>query len=165
MNKQHHYLLTTKWTGNKGKGTSNYTAYDRNHLVVAENKQEILCSSDPSFRGDKTRYNPEELFVASLSSCHMLWYLHLCSEAGIVVTEYTDNAKGTMTINADDSGYFTEVTLYPEVTIADASMMDKANELHTKANQLCFIANSCNFPIHHKPTCKIKVQIINKDEN
>ena len=86
----------------------------------------------------------------------MLWYLHLCSEAGIVVSEYIDNAKGTMVANTDGGGRFTEVTLYPDVTITDEAMEEKANELHKKANQLCFIANSCNFPIHHKPTCKIK---------
>ena len=156
MSNQHHYSLTLKWTGNKGSGTSAYTAYERSHVVCAANKPELLCSSDASFRGDKTKYNPEELLVASLSSCHMLWYLHLCSEAGIVVTKYADNAKGTMTVNADGGGHFTEVTLYPEVTITEEAMEEKANELHKRANQLCFIANSCNFPIHHKPICKIK---------
>ena len=153
---QHHYSLTLKWTGNKGKGTSGYTAYDRSHVVSILNKPELLCSSDANFRGDKTKYNPEELLVASLSSCHMLWYLHLCSEAGVVVTDYTDNAKGTMIVTDDGGGHFTEVTLYPEVTITDKSMEVKANELHRRANQLCFIASSCNFPIRHKPTCKIK---------
>ena len=103
MSNQHHYSLTLKWTGNKGSGTSAYTAYERSHIVSVANKPDLLCSSDASFRGDKTKYNPEELLVASLSSCHMLWYLHLCSEAGIVVTEYTDNAKGTMTVSADGS--------------------------------------------------------------
>jgi organic hydroperoxide reductase OsmC/OhrA len=156
MNKQHHYSLTVKWTGNKGTGTNNYNAYDRSHLVLAENKQEILCSSDPSFRGDTTKYNPEEFLLAALSACHMLSYLHLCSAAGVVVTDYFDNAKGTMTETGDGGGHFTEVTLYPDVTIADETMTDKANELHHKAGKLCFIANSCNFPVHHKPTIKIE---------
>lgn len=156
MSKQHHYSLALKWTGNKGNGTSAYTAYERSHVVSITNKPDLLCSSDPNFRGDKTRYNPEELLVASISSCHMLWYLHLCSEAGVVVTDYIDNAKGTMEETADGGGHFTEVTLYPEVTITNISMEEKANELHKRANQLCFIANSCNFPIHHKPTTKIK---------
>src|SRR4051812_14378129 len=113
MSKQHHYSVTIKWTGNKGTGTSAYTAYDRSHSAIVENKSELLCSSDPSFRGDKTRHNPEDLFVASLSSCHMLWYLHLCSEAGVVVTDYVDNAKGTMVVTEDGGGHFAEVTLYP----------------------------------------------------
>lgn len=156
MSNQHYYSLTLKWTGNKGQGTSAYTAYERSHIVTIQNKPDLLCSSDADFRGDKSRHNPEELLVASLSSCHMLWYLHLCSEAGIVVTEYTDNAKGTMIVTDDGGGRFSEVTLYPEVTITDRSMEEKANELHKRANQLCFIANSCNFPIHHKPIFKIK---------
>ena len=156
MSKQHNYSILIKWTGNKGNGTSSYTAYDRSHSVIIENKPELLCSSDAAFRGDKTKYTPEELLVASISSCHMLWYLHLCSEAGVVITDYIDNAKGTMVVTDDGGGHFTEVTLYPEVTIIDSSMEEKANELHKKANKLCFIANSCNFPIHHKPTCKIK---------
>lgn len=151
----HHYSLTVKWTGNKGIGTNNYNAYSRSHSVIAENKQEILCSSDPSFRGDKTKYNPEEFLLAALSACHMLSYLHLCSTAGVVVTDYFDNAKGTMSETDGGGGHFTEVTLYPSVTIADETMINKATELHHKANQLCFIANSCNFPIHHKPTIKI----------
>lgn len=155
MNMDHHYSLTVKWTGNKGIGTNNYNAYSRSHSVIAENKQEILCSSDPSFRGDKTKYNPEEFLLAALSACHMLSYLHLCSTAGVVVTDYFDNAKGAMSETDGGGGHFTEVTLYPSVTIADETMINKATELHHKANQLCFIANSCNFPIHHKPTIKI----------
>ena len=92
MSISHHYALSIKWTGNKGTGTSSFTAYNRNHIVSIEDKPDLLCSSDPNFSGDKTMYNPEELLVASLSSCHMLWYLHLCSQAGVVVTDYIDNA-------------------------------------------------------------------------
>ena len=156
MSNQHLYSLTVKWTGNKGSGTSSYTAYDRSHLITVANKPELLCSSDAAFRGDKTKYTPEDLLIASISGCHMLWYLHLCSEAGVVVTEYTDNAKGTMIVTEDGGGQFTEVTLYPEVTITNKSMEEKANELHKKATQLCFIARSCNFPIHHKPIVQIE---------
>ena len=156
MSNKHLYSLTVKWMGNKGTGTSSYTAYDRSHLIIVENKPELFCSSDAAFRGDKTKYTPEDLLVASISGCHMLWYLHLCSEAGVVVIEYTDNAKGTMIVTEDGGGQFTEVTLYPEVTITNKSMEEKANELHKKANQLCFIARSCNFPIHHKPIVQIK---------
>ncbi|MEO6218956.1 MAG: OsmC family protein [Ginsengibacter sp.] len=94
--------------------------------------------------------------VAALSGCHMLSYLHLCALAGIVVVEYSDNASGTMEQTPDGGGHFTEVTLTPTVVVADESMIDKANELHHKASQLCFIANSCNFPVHHKPICNIK---------
>ncbi len=156
MKGQHQYNLTIKWTGNSGTGTNDYRSYNRDYTVSTENKAEILSSADPSFRGDNTMYNPEELLVASLSGCHMLSYLHLCALSGIVVVEYSDNATGTMKETPDGGGHFTEVTLYPQVVITDESMIDKANELHHKANQLCFIANSCNFPIHHKPNCTVK---------
>ena len=138
-----------------GKGTSQYKAYSRNHEISSEDKPTIYASSDPSFRGEATRYNPEELFVASLSSCHMLWYLHLCSEAGVIVIDYIDNATGTMTETEDGSGHFTEVTLHPVVIVTDASMINKANELHYEAHKFCFVANSCNFPVHHNPSCQV----------
>jgi len=155
MNGQHNYKLTIKWTGNKGTGTSDYRAYDRSHTISVENKVEILASSDPAFRGDKTRHNPEDLLVASLSSCHMLSYLHLCVMGGVVVTDYVDNATGIMTETPNGGGVFTEVTLNPVVTVTEISMTEKANELHKKANELCFIANSVNFPVKHNPTCNI----------
>ena len=156
MDKLHSYNLTIKWTGNKGSGTSGYRDYDRSHTIIGQNKEEIAASSDPSFRGDKSRYNPEELLVASLSSCHMLWYLHLCSEAGVTVTDYTDNATGQMIETSNGGGHFKEVMLNPVVTVADSSMVAKANELHKKANELCFVANSVNFPVHHNPGCMVK---------
>lgn len=151
--KTHNYATTINWTGNTGKGTQNYTAYKRDYSISAQGKTEIAGSSDPAFRGDPTRYNPEELLLASLSSCHMLWYLHLCAEAGIIVTAYSDSATGIMTETANGSGRFTEVTLYPVVTVTESTMIETANDLHKKANELCYIANSCNFPIHHKPVC------------
>src|SRR5690606_19559724 len=124
MKGQHHYSLTTKWTGNTGTGTSAYREYDRSHSIILDNKVDILASSDPNFRGDKTRHNPEELFLASISSCHMLWYLHLCAEAGIIVTDYIDSANGIMTETPDGGGKFTAVTLNPLVTITDISKKD-----------------------------------------
>jgi organic hydroperoxide reductase OsmC/OhrA len=151
MNKQHHYTTTIKWTGNKGTGTSRYDEYERNHTLSINNKADILCSSDTPFRGDGTKHNPEDMLLASLSSCHMLWYLHLCADAGVVVTDYTDQATGTMIEVTGGGGHFTEVVLRPVVTVKDASMIAKANELHDKAHEKCFIANSCNFPIRHEP--------------
>jgi len=156
MNRQHYYHLTVKWTGNLGTGTSNYKEFERSHSILVDNKIEILGSSDPAFRGDKTKHNPEELLIASISSCHMLWYLHLCSEAAVIVTDYTDGATGLMIETSNGGGKFTEVTLNPIVTITDISMIKKANELHKKANKLCFVANSMNFPVYHVPMCKVK---------
>ncbi len=148
--KTHEYEITVKWTGNEGQGTKNYTSYSRSHTISGKEKyQEILASSDPSFLGDKTRYNPEDLFLSSLSACHMLWYLHLCTVNNIVVSDYVDHATGIMEESANGSGKFKEVTLNPIVTIDNKEMAAKANELHTEANKMCFIANSCNFKIKH----------------
>jgi len=156
MHKSHNYSLTVKWTGNRGTGTSDYRAYDRNHIIQSESKADIDGSSDPAFRGDKTRYNPEDLMVASLSACHMLVYLHLCAVGGVVVTDYIDNASGNMVETPDGGGHFTEVILKPVVTVKDSSMIDKANELHHEANKLCFIANSVNFPVKHEPVAVVE---------
>ena len=155
MNGQHHYNLTLKWTGNKGTGTSDYRAYERSHTICVDGKTEISVSSDPAFRGDKTKYNPEEFLVAAISSCHMLSYLHLCAVAGVVVTDYVDHATGIMVETPNGSGHFTEVTLNPIVTVTEISMIEKANELHKKANELCFIANSVNFPVGHNASCRV----------
>lgn len=156
MERTHRYSSTIIWTGNRGTGTDNYKNYERSHRILVKNKQEISASSDPSFRGDNTKHNPEELFLSSLSSCHMLWYLHLCSEAGIIVLEYSDNCTGIMTESLNGAGKFSEVTLNPVVTVKNKAMIEKAIALHKKANELCFLANSVNFRIIHKPTIKHK---------
>lgn len=152
MNGQHHYKATIKWTGNKGTGTNHYRNYERSHQIIIENKEVLSGSSDPAFRGDQTKHNPEDLLISSLSACHMLVYLHLCSVAGIIVVEYMDNATGIMQETTNGGGHFTEVTLNPIVVVTEKSMIAKANELHKKANELCFIANSVNFPVRHNPT-------------
>jgi len=144
------------WTGNNGTGTDGYSNYERSHSINIENKASISGSADPAFRGDNTKHNPEDLLVSSLSSCHMLWYLHLCSEAGIIVVEYSDIASGILVETLNGGGHFTEVTLNPVVIVAENSLIEKANELHIKANELCFIANSVNFPVKHNPTIKTK---------
>lgn len=154
MNRQHHYAINLTWTGNTGQGTLNYRGYERSHELYVEGKPVIYASSDPSFRGDRTKYNPEELLVASLSSCHMLWYLHLCSEAGIIVIDYSDKATGVMEEGSDGGGKFKEVTLNPVITITDQSKTQQAEQLHKRANELCFIANSVNFAVKHNAEIK-----------
>lgn len=156
MPKHHSYNVKIEWTGNKGTGTSSYRAYERSHSIQVEGKPEILGSSDPAFRGDNTKHNPEDMLVSSLSACHMLFYLHLCAEAGITVVEYVDNVSGTMEETPNGGGRFTEVILRPTVTITDKSRTEEANQLHHKANELCFIANSCNFPVRHEPICQVR---------
>ncbi len=147
----HQYKATVTWTGNEGLGTQHYTQYSRNHEIAIDGKATIAGSADPAFRGDSSKHNPEDLLVASLSSCHMLWYLHLCAVDGIVVESYSDEASGTMIETAETGGHFTEVVLHPIVKVKEASMVEKANALHHKAHALCFIANSVNFTVRHEP--------------
>jgi organic hydroperoxide reductase OsmC/OhrA len=151
----HHYSLTTVWTGNTGKGTLTYRDYERLYEVRIPQKPVLLGSSDPKYRGDPTRYNPEDLLVASLSGCHMLWYLHLCSEKKIICTHYSDAAEGEMETSADGSGRFTKVILHPEIVITSEVGLKVAHELHERAHALCFIANSVNFPIEIAPTIRV----------
>ena len=148
--KEHTYHTKLQWTGNTGKGTETYRGYERSHKISAEGKQTIEASSDPSFRGDKTKYNPEELFVASLSSCHMLWFLHLCSDASVIVLEYSDRAIGKMLETNDGNGRFSEVILHPHVRVKEQWMIQKLDSIHETAHAFCYIANSCNFPVKHE---------------
>jgi organic hydroperoxide reductase OsmC/OhrA len=153
MQPQHEYRITTTWTGNLGTGTSSYRAYARDHEIAGESKYApLLGSSDRHFRGDASKYNPEELLVAALSACHMLAYLHLCADRGIVVTDYRDDAEGEMAEHADGSGNFTSVILRPRVTITDPGRAAEADALHEQAHELCFIARSVNFPVEHEAT-------------
>jgi len=152
----HTYDTEVTWTGNLGDGTSGYRSFSRAHEVTAAGPPPIFGSSDPAFRGDPTCWNPEQLLVASLSQCHMLWYLYLSAVGGgVIVTAYTDHARGTME-ETDVGGRFTEVVLHPHVEIAAAEMVDKARALHADAHRACFIANSVNFPVHHEPTISIR---------
>ena len=153
MSRQHVYRTTTTWTGNLGSGTSSYRAYSRNHEITGPLKAAAISgSSDPSFRGDATRFNPEELLVGSLSACHMLWVLHLCADAGIVVLDYRDEAIGEMMEHPDGSAEFTRVTLRPHMKITDASRVPDTIALHQKAHAACYIARSVNFPVIHEPS-------------
>ena len=148
--KQHNYKLEVEWTGNSGEGTKTYRSYRRDYTITTEGKPEILGSSDPSFRGDPSRYNPEDLLVASLSACHMLSYLHLCAVNHITVIEYRDSALGLMEESGDGSAQFTRVTLQPTVTISPGDDQNKARALHADAHHMCFIARSVNFPIAYE---------------
>jgi organic hydroperoxide reductase OsmC/OhrA len=174
----HAYHVRITWTGNRGGGTTGYRDYDREHEVTAgppaqtpdnprssetrvvhgvdeadgtRRPRPIAGSSDPGFRGDPGRWNPEQLLTASLAQCHMLWYLHLCAVGGIVVTAYQDDALGVMSEEADGGGRFTEAVLRPRVTVSSPDMVARAIALHGPAHDKCFIANSVNFPVRHEP--------------
>jgi organic hydroperoxide reductase OsmC/OhrA len=149
----HMFEATLRWTGNLGTGTSTYRAYGRDYEISAPRKTSVIAGSSAKiYRGDEGRYNPEELLVAALSSCHMLAYLHLCADAGIIVTAYDDSAEGTMRTNPDGSGEFVEVTLRPRVCITEGTRSGEAAALHERAHEVCFIARSVNFPVRCEPT-------------
>lgn len=156
MSKLHHYKITVNWTGNTGSGTANYNAYERSHEVVIKGKKKLQCSSDSPFNGDKKKHCPEELFIASLSSCHMLWFLRLCASEGVVVEEYTDSAEAKMIQTSNGSGYFTEASLNPKIILSERSMHKKALDLFKKAGSYCFIANSVKFPVYLHPEFSFK---------
>lgn len=159
---EHRYALTVRWTGNLGDGTASYRGYSRDHDVEIPGLPVLRGSADPTFRGDRGRYNPEQLLLAALSQCHMLSFLHVAVKHGVVVTAYEDRAEGLMRTNRDGSGQFESVTLKPRVTVASPAAPglllgnllegNLLEELHTEANKLCFIARSVNFPVLHEPT-------------
>lgn len=148
---EHHYSLTVRWTGNLGSGTSSYREYSRDHDVEIPGLPVLKGSADPTFRGDRSRYNPEQLLLTALAQCHMLSFLHVAVRHGVVVLSYEDNATGLMRLNRDGSGQFENVTLRPQVTVADHAHIALAEEMHREANALCFIARSVNFPVLHSP--------------
>ena len=148
----HSYAVRVQWQGNLGTGTSGYRDYGRDLLITAEGNAPIEGSADKPFRGSPERWNPEELLLAALAQCHMLSYLHVATKNGIVVTDYEDDAVGTME-QVGDGGHFTSVTLRPVVTIS-AGDPAVAERIHAEASALCFIAASVNFPVLHEPVIR-----------
>jgi organic hydroperoxide reductase OsmC/OhrA len=148
---QHHYSLAVHWTGNLGEGTSSYRGYSRDHDILIPGLPVLKGSADPTFHGDRDRYNPEQLLLAALAQCHMLSFLHVAVRHGVVVTDYRDEATGRLRLNQDGSGQFESVTLNPHVTVADEAHVGLAEQMHREANQVCFIARSVNFPVQHSP--------------
>jgi organic hydroperoxide reductase OsmC/OhrA len=151
----HDYKARLVWDGNLGEGTSTYTGYGRKYRVQFDGKPDLPGSADPIFRGDANVYNPEDLFVASLSSCHLLSYLALCARSKINVVAYEDDASGTMLLKPDGSGAFESVTLRPNVTIAHGGDEKRALDLHETAHDMCFIAASVSIPVLHEPRIRI----------
>jgi organic hydroperoxide reductase OsmC/OhrA len=156
MARRHKYETQSVWTGNLGQGTAEYRGYERTHETSAPGRPVIPSSSDPAFRGEEDRWNPELLLVAALSQCHMLSYLHQCASNGVVVTAYEDTAEGVMVETSDGGGHFEDVVLRPVVTVAEAGMVERAQALHQDASAVCFIAASVNFPVRHEPRALVR---------
>jgi organic hydroperoxide reductase OsmC/OhrA len=152
----HDYKARLVWDGNLGTGTTSYQGYGRKYRLQIDGKPDIIGSADPMFRGDANAYNPEDLFVAALSSCHLLSYLALCARSKINVVAYEDNAIGTLLLKPDGGGIFESVTLRPVVTVGPGSDEKKALELHEQAHDLCFIAASVKIPVLHEPQIRVE---------
>lgn len=151
MDADHLFLASLTWTGNRGTGTSATRAYGRDHVISVAGKPDIHGSAARVFHGDVDRWNPEEMLIAALAQCHLLSYLYVAVQNGIVVESYEDAAEGTLVTTPDGGGRFREVVLRPIVTIS-AGDPEVAAALHAEANRLCFIASSVNFPVVHEPT-------------
>jgi organic hydroperoxide reductase OsmC/OhrA len=154
MAKTHGYAAKLTWTGAAQGPTRTYQAYSREYRVEIAGKPALTGSADPTFRGDPALHNPEELLVASLSSCHMLTYLAHAALSKLVVVAYEDDATGTMALEGT-GGRFTEVVLHPRVTVAAGSDLALAERLHERAHADCFIANSVNFPVRHEAEIRV----------
>jgi len=158
MKNPHTYKAQLIWDGNLGEGTSTYPGYGRQYRVVIDGKPDLNGTADPMFRGEAEKHNPEDLFLAAVSSCHLLSYLALCARASINVVDYRDDASGDLVFDGAGGGRFETILLRPTVTVADAKDVDRAKALHGKAHELCFIANSCSVPIHHQAVVRVQGQ-------
>lgn len=155
MTSKHTFKAEANWTSKQVASDSSKRFYSKSHQIQIEGKPVLDISAAKAFKGDPSLYNPEDLLLSSLVSCHMMSYLYVCSQNGIEVIEYSDNAEAILEVNPDGSGRFVEARLYPKVKISNPDQIDLALELHQKANQLCFIANSCNFPVLHEASCEV----------
>ena len=156
MDKQHRYELSVEWTGNRGEGTASYRSYGRDCVISAEHAAEIAGSADPAFRGNPSRWNPEQLLLAAAAQCHMLSYLHQAAVNGVVVTRYVDHPTAVMTEDGDGGGAFTEITLHPVVSVTDEAMVELAGSLHPAASRGCFVASSLSVPVRHEATTVVR---------
>jgi organic hydroperoxide reductase OsmC/OhrA len=152
----HEYAARLVWDGNTGTGTASYRNYGRNYRVLVSGKPDLAGTADPAFLGQADKHNPEDLFLAAISACHMLSYLALCARSGIRVSAYEDRAQGRLVLDPNGSGRFEEVTLSPNVTIETPGNAAAATRLHDTAHEQCFIANSCRVPIRLQATVQTR---------
>jgi organic hydroperoxide reductase OsmC/OhrA len=152
MAEAHDFAARVEWTGNRGQGTRSYRGYDRSWRIATDGKPPVACSNDPRLGGDPALHNPEDLLVAAASACHMLWYLHYASVAGVVVHAYRDDPLGHGESTPDGAGRFVAATLRPTITVAAGTDLAVADAIHARIGAVCFVARSLSFPIHHEAT-------------
>ena len=151
----HEYQARLVWDGNTGAGTRSYSTYGREYHIAIAGKPDLRGTADPAFRGKPHLHNPEDLFLASVSACHMLTYLALCARQGVNVLSYEDDATGTLVTDRAGGGVFSEIILRPAVVVAEEESRSTAETLHDAAHEHCFIASSCRVPIHCRPTVSV----------
>ncbi|MGY5355813.1 OsmC family protein [Wenyingzhuangia sp. IMCC45467] len=150
MNNEHTYKIGLEWKGKLTTNKRNKLSYERIYELSFDNKPNLTGSSDATFHGDNTLYNPEEMLLSALSSCYMMSFFYICSLKNIEIVSYKDNPMGMVKVNPNGSGQFEEVLLQPSIAIKSckAKLIEQA---FTEAHDYCFIARSCNFNILHNP--------------
>ena len=154
---KHLFKATLNWTSQQNQNKLSERYYSKTHQIKIEGKPVLDISAAKAFKGNPSLYNPEDLLLSSLVSCHMMSYLYVCSQNGIEILEYSDHAEAILEVSPDGSGRFVEVKLFPKVKISNSDQIELALQLHQKANQLCFIANSCNFSVLHEASCEVAI--------
>jgi len=152
----HEYTARVLWTGNRGQGTAGYRAYDRTWNVETPGKPVIKCSNDPLLGGDSGLHNPEDMLISALSACHMLWYLHLASDAGIKVMAYLDDPEAVGETDANGASRFLRATLRPRIEVPEGTDLAQADALHEEVHKYCFIARSVAFPVTYKARYRVR---------
>ena len=155
---EHEYTARVVWTGNLGQGTRHYRGYNRSWNIETPGKPVVHCSNDPLLGGDPALHNPEDLLINALSACHMLWYLHLASDAGVVVMQYTDNPIAIGETDKTGASRFLHASLQPVIHVTAGTDLDRADALHGEIHKTCFIARSVNFPVEIKARYRVLAQ-------
>lgn len=155
MSYKHLFKAKLNWDSEEDLISSSGKKFTKNHSIFIEGKKLLHVSAAKAFKGDPQLYNPEDLLLSSIVSCHMMSYLYVCAQKGIDIVSYQDQAEATLEVLENGSGRFIEVRLFPQVIIRNKEQITEAVLLHQKANKLCFIANSCNFPIVHQASCQV----------
>jgi organic hydroperoxide reductase OsmC/OhrA len=148
----HEYTSRIEWTGNRGDGTASYRGYDRTWDIATPGKPIVHCSNDPLLGGNPGLPNPEDLFLSSLAACHMLWFLHYASEAGIAIESYRDTPVGIGESSPGGAGRFVRAILKPHIVVRAGGDLKQADAIHARIHAVCFIARSVNFPVSYEPS-------------
>ncbi|QDO92455.1 osmotically inducible protein OsmC [Formosa sediminum] len=143
------FKISNSWSLEHASKITSKGGSIKTHQVFLEKGKTLEVSAAKPFKGDPSKYNPEELLMAALSSCHFMSYLYVCEQAGITILEYSDTVEGILNLQANGSGAFAKISLNPQVKIENQDQIQLAESLHEKAGNLCFIANSCAFKIEY----------------